>query len=161
MEHLCRCSEQTVLGGVGPGPVGGGPSPVGVWEPRGALWPGTCLQLGLPRVVQGPGWGPETGGEWAPAATRSQVMVRISGSGLGSFPCRRSQHKGPGKGLHHICFSPRTGQFHSETRGQGGPSSGKRFAGAKVSWPALGIRGWKEPRGTWVLNASSICLAET
>lgn len=58
-----------------------------------------------------------------------------------AFQGRRSRHKGPGKSLHHICFSPRTGQFHSETRGQGGPSSGKRFAGAKISWPALGIRG--------------------
>lgn len=77
------------LGGVGPGPAGSLPPLWVCGEPRGALWPGTCLQLGLLVWREAPGCGAAAGEEGAPAAwqrlhTQCKVMVLKSTSGLGS-----------------------------------------------------------------------------
>lgn len=79
------------LGGVGPEPAVSLPSPVGVWGATWGLWPGTCLQLGLPVWRKAPGCGAGSGEEGAPAAWQGlhmqcKVMVLISGAGLGSTP---------------------------------------------------------------------------
>lgn len=139
------------LGGVGPGPAGRLPSLWVCGEPHEALWPGACLQLGLPgwRKARGAGLRVVKSGPQPPG--RGHVhTVQSHGPNIWAWPRqlpRADDHDPKAREKHQERAFSAAASLHSQDtsvvklRARAAQGSGNGSGGAGVSWPALGIRG--------------------